>query len=300
VELETAESAYVEQDAYVPVLGGCGNCRFFTTGPAFLVQQAQVCNELMLDLREMGRRRRAMYDRLVEWELKSTDPMSNAERQRWAIEKQTLSQSIQDVEREMEPLVLEWFNRYQLFEESKTLLAEWRALVGNQKTERNAHGASLMLVASAEPKDVVREIDVRIERAGDFALVRSIMEGAKLRGGIAKASRAARHRIAEFMDRILRQDNARVLLLDIPEENTRHEVAFLLAQFAQQMVGDAGVQQALDANSGLGLQLGDAGRVEWLEWAGKVIGAAQSQVSGRLVDLLLPRFTDSPVAAAIE
>lgn len=270
---------------YAPVVGGCGNCRFFSTGPAFLVQQAQVANEIMLECRVLGRDRKALYDRLAELDWGDDPQLGPGRRQKLTLEREILREQIRSIDQRMEPMILEWFNRYVMFEESKKLMADWRELV----TTHNRPGRhSLVLVAGATPEDVREQLQIRLEQAGDFSLIRNILEGAKLRGGLAKASSLAKDKCCEFMDRILRTECARHLLLDIPEERLRNEAAYLMASLAEQLVGDRGVQEALDSRQALPLD--DRQRTDFMNWTAQIIANAQRGPKLAKMEDLLPKL----------
>ena len=242
-----------ESQGYGPVKGGCGNCRFFSTGPAFIIHQAQTTNEIMLQARAIGKTRKALYKRLSEIEWDSDESQKNT------LNTASIKDQITDIDQQLEPLILEWFNRYQMFEESLKLLTRWDEFIEQEK--RETESKPLILLSGADDSDVVKELDIRLQNCGDFTLVRSILEGAKIRGGLEKASSLAKDKMREFMDMILRSENSSHLLLDIPDEKTRNDVALHIAALAQHLVGDVAVQKALDNHSDLGLS--DKQRANW-------------------------------------
>lgn len=265
---------------YGPVQGGCGNCRFFTTGPAFLIQQGQAMNELMLELRLHGRSRNALQEALSELGWADVPGLSADQRKKLVFDRQVIREQIASLDQKVEPLILEWFNRYRMYEESGRLLGEWRdfhGLHGGQKPEN-----ALALVSGSAADELCREIEVKLEKSGDFDLVRNILDAAKIQGGLAKASTLSKERCAEFMDRILRVENSRHLLIDIRDERARHEAAYLMACMAEHLVGGAAVQAALDSNTPL--PLGHEKHEEFQAWVNTVLTEAASsrRTPGRL------------------
>ena len=84
------------------------------------------------------------------------------------------------------------------------------------------------------------------------------------------------------MDRILRVENSRHLLIDIRDERARHEAAYLMACMAEHLVGGAAVQAALDSNTPL--PLGHEKHEEFQAWVNTVLTEAASsrRTPGRL------------------
>lgn len=269
IEMEAAGNKM--RKVYGPVSGGGGNCRFFSTGPAFLIQQAQVCNELMLECRNLGNQRTQIYLALgeLDWiEDKSVQDL---------LEQQTLKENISAIDTKLEPLIQEWFNRYQMFVESQNLLEEWKQVYPGEEQDN-----SLLLVSSADHREMTKEIEIRLEMCGDFSLVRNILEGAKLKGGLEKAPTLAKDKMREFIDKILRQGNAKHLLLDMPNEKVKNEAAYLMASLASNLVGDSEIQDALDNHKQL--KLTEQQRQEWSSWVSTIF--SKESWDAKLVDLL--------------
>ncbi|BCF89063.1 hypothetical protein PPGU16_21300 [Paraburkholderia largidicola] len=237
---------------YTRVKGGCGNCRFFSTGPAFVIQQSQAMNEIMLELRGHGRSRKALYERLSELAWTDLPDLDAGQRQKLTLDRQLLKEQIASIDLRCEPLILEWVNRYRMFEESLTRLDEWRQITDRSQ---NPKDGKFLLIAGSDRADILDEVEVRLERSGDFALVRNILEAAVIQGGLEKASNLSKETCSQFMDQILRVEDCRHLLMDIRDDALRHEAAYLMACMAEHLVGNNKVQEALDNKAPLPLTL---------------------------------------------
>jgi hypothetical protein len=228
-----------------PVVGGCGNCRFFCTGPAFVVQQAQALNEIMLQMRSIGKQRKELYEKL---DLTTWHDTDIGNRSAHGKELHRLQEAIQELDRRLEPLILEWYNRYMALDESNALLA---VEPPNGPNTAHASAPTAIFISMSTADDIAKEVEVRAERAGDFALVRQILEAAMIRGGLEKASELPKVMMREFMDRILALEGIEPLLVSLANERERTHAAFLLAETLSAVVGDAAIQAALDTRKAI-------------------------------------------------
>ncbi|MCE3269011.1 MAG: hypothetical protein K0R49_1263 [Burkholderiales bacterium] len=271
---------------YGPVVGGCGNCRFFSTGPAFLVQQAQVANELMLECRAIGQQKNQLLEQLNQLDWKNTTGLTLSEAQLLNLDRQALKDKILELDLALEPKIIEWVNRYKMLEESNKLLDDWRSDIGSNTPKNDATKTPLLLVAGADHAEFHKELEIRFKKASDFSLVRNILEGAKLRGGLAKASSIAKEHLREFTDRILRVENAKHLLIDIRDRKILEEATFLMASLLESLVGDEHIQECLDTGKPLGLEKKEHKLL--LDWAEEIVTMANNSQnkSLKMVDLL--------------
>ncbi|KVP88928.1 hypothetical protein WJ95_13475 [Burkholderia ubonensis] len=253
---------------YSPVEGGCGNCRFFSTGPAFLIQQGLAMNELMLELRLLGRERKSLYDALSELAWKDVPDLAEAERRKLVFDKQLIKEKIADFDRKSEPLILEWINRYRMYTESTRLTKEWKDL-----KQRHAPRSGHFLLVSGENDDELRrEVEVRFEKSGDFGLVRNILDAAVIQGGLEKASSLSKDTCSQFMDRILRTEDCHHLLMDIQDDRLRHRAAYLMASMVEHLAGHESVQESIDGHTPLPLSAEK--REEFHRWVASTIAEA--------------------------
>ena len=244
-DVENANSKHV--DRWVPVVGGCGNCRFFCTGPAFLLQQTHKLNELMLECRELGEKRRDWSEKLCD--LSWHDDGETKPPRHLHMEMREIKSTIEEIERSLEPLILEWYNRFRMIQESIVKLDEWNAFMRERGGSRNP----LVLISGASKEEIGEQMQVRLEKAGRFRLVREILRGAQLTGGLEKASTLSKTTMREFIDQILVNEDPRHLLLSIRDDKARNHATFLLAEAFSTLVGDDAVEKALDEGTGLKL-----------------------------------------------
>ncbi|RAR63777.1 putative integrase [Paraburkholderia unamae] len=228
---------------YSPVEGGCGNCRFFSTGPAFIVDQALAMNELMLELRMHARSRRALVQARSEISWDDVPGLREDERRELAIAKERLQDEIAAIDRLCEPTILEWVNRYRMFSDSMEQLS-YSNDTGSAIEEESL--AKTRLVSSGSSDDIQHEIEIKLEEAGEFALALNILDAATIHGGLEHASSLSKDVCCDFMERILRAEGSRSLLMDIRDPRARAEAAHALATMAESMVGGRAVQEAID------------------------------------------------------
>lgn len=280
-----ADDSENSERQFGPVRGGCGNCRYFSTGPAFLIQQAQVANEIMLDMRALGKQRHALYLKLAEINRSDVPGIDQTKIRKIQLNRLALKDQIDDIDTRLETQILEWINRYQMFQESQKLIAEWREFVDSNEKKIDIKN-SIALISGIDTKELQSNLQIRMSKASDFTLVRSILEGAKLRGGLAKASSIAKKQMAEFVDKILRAQNSRYLLLDIRDDELRVEAAFHMATFASHLVGDQAIEQALE--NGDSLPLSTEQQESWLAWTEKIVSEFAKPAGGGLFVPIIP------------
>ena len=283
----TGKDSNPSNTQYGPVQGGCGNCRFFSTGPAFLIHQAQVANEIMLSMRALGKQRNALYKKLGEVNSSDIAELDFKVQRKVELNRRALKDQIEEIDLRLEQQILEWVNRYLMFQESQKLTKEWREFASSHGsgTERCS---TLSLISGIETRDLQAEIDVRLSKTSDFTLVRSILEGATLRGGLAKASTIAKNMMSEFVDLVLRSQSSRRLLLDVRNDEQRYEAAFHIATLASLLVGDDAVESTI--KNGQALPLDSAQEESWSVWIEKIL--AENSIlpsSGAFIPIIPPQ-----------
>lgn len=254
----------VGREVFIPVVGGCGNCRFFSTGPAFLIQQSQALNEIMLELRLHGKHRAVLVDKRSELAWSDTAGLAVAHRETLMKQLADIQESIADIDVKIEPLILEWINRLRMFEESRAKMGSWKDFVAERSN-------SDKLAVNGLDGRLPIEVDVRLERAGEFSLVQSILQGAVIRGGLHHASALSKDKCSAFMDRILRSVGARRLLIDIADEKTRHEIAYKFATTASALFGSENVDDHLVNGEPLRSSSEEMGA--FVEWAASLLSS---------------------------
>ncbi len=233
--------------AIIEVPGGpesCGNCRFFMTSPAFLVPQMLTANSIMLQLRELGRHRKRLWDDRAELEMKVfEDKATGRDKQ----ELTTVQAELERIDRKIEPLVLEWYNRYEMFRESQELMPVWDRLSGE-----SSHRSQLALYGSDDAVSLSAELD---PHGSEYSLVKEIISQSELLGGRRALSELAEHKLREFVDRLLVHENVKDLLLTIPDAKQRRKAALMLSDALDVLAGGVSVVgKALEAGNTLHLE----------------------------------------------
>lgn len=211
----------------VPVPGGpesCGNCRFFLTSPSFIIPQMLAANSIMLQLRELGRHRKQLWDRKVGLDLAIFEGnASNRDR----IEHMTLEAELERIERRLEPMILEWYNRFEMFKISTELLS-----TGDDSEP--SESKRLMFLGVDDGTHVQAFLD---SEGTDYSLVKEIVGQAEMLGGHRPISELAEHKLREFVDRVLSQESVPDLLLSMPEGSHRRQASLLLADAIEILSG---------------------------------------------------------------
>lgn len=264
---------------YGPVSGGCGNCRFFCTTPAHLFQHQMVINDLMIRIRSTGKQQTALAERLSE--LSWQEGRDSAITQEVA----DIQSQIEEIERQIEPLIREWMNRSQMATRTIEHLDDFLEFLG----KRGESGHALLLLSASTAEDMAPEIEVRMEKTGEFELARQTLLAAHLQGGIEQCPELPRTQVREFMDRIMIHDDPTHLLLQIPDERTRDKVAFLMAEAMASIAGPTAVQKALDENVGLkALSLNENQQLDLKTWVTGLFNNAKRQGRKATLTSLMP------------
>lgn len=264
---------------YGPVTGGCGNCRFFCTTPAHLFQHQMVINDLMIRIRSTGKQQTALAERLSElnWQ-EGKDPAITQEIA-------DIQSQIEEIERQIEPLIREWMNRSQMAMQTIEHLDDFVEFLD----KRGESGHALLLLSASTAEDMAPEIEVRMEKTGEFELARQTLLAAHLQGGIEQCPELPRTQVREFMDRIMIHDDPTHLLLQIPDERTRDKVAFLMAEAMASIAGPTAVQKALDENVGLkALSLNEDQQLDLKTWVTGLFNNARRQGRKATLTSLFP------------
>ncbi len=219
-----------------PVKGGCGNCRFFLTGPDFILTQLLTCNNLLYQMRELAKEQNKLYNQLNDNKRQLHEIPPEEFRRRNHLEQQgiTLSASIEEYNERLVPLMLEWLNRHEMLFMSSELLQEDIAaddkkliLLGNQQISAEAFRVS------ADPTT-------------EFDFICKIVEQARFvpRQGYPMPEGPARM-LREFLY-ILLSAEPRELLLRIPDDEYTTHVASILSGILTEEFGDSEIQEHLN------------------------------------------------------
>ncbi len=244
VIIPTYDSHSSKEIIYGKVEGGCANCRFFCTSPAHLFDQQMVANDLFIEIRSYGKKQKSIARCIseIEW---NDEPTSEQQ-----VELENLKNELIDVERQTEPKVREWMNRFNLYNKCLELLDDYNNFV---KSNSHSSNNSLTLVSASSASDLLPEITMRLERSGEFDLALQTLRSANLLGDIGQCSELSRLQMNQFMERIIRLEDSRFMLLDITDQSTRDKVAYLLSESLSSLVGSDTIQKALNQNISLSL-----------------------------------------------
>jgi len=227
--------------SYVPVDGGCGNCRFFCTTPAHLVQHQMIINELFILIRSVGKKQHSYSETLSSLQWDKDEKFNNE------YEISTLKSQIEEIERQLEPLVREWMNRVQMALQTIDNLDEYLSVL-----KENSNNI-VPLLSTSTSTDLLPQLELRMEKTGEFELARQTLLAAHLQGGIDYSSELSRSQMREFMDRIMIHENPQLLLLNISDEKTKDKVAFITSEIMASIVGPHEIQNSLDNSKGLNM-----------------------------------------------
>ncbi len=246
---------------YGPVQGGCGNCRFFRTGPPFLLEQAYAANDVMIKMRVRGSERKELTNELNRLRVLQDDGSSIGNLHMIEKELAMVRSHIEGIESTLETLMSDWYNRFIMFVESEKLLK-------NGLEEK----AQLTLLA-VEGRDAFVSAPQRSE-ASEFELLRTHVEHARVLkvSGVVLPDDAGRM-LREAMDIILNSLGSSKLLLSVPDKKLATTSASILANLLSDMIGDTDIQESLDKRTPLQLDIDLKSR--FLQLTSVIIGSAE-------------------------
>jgi Putative integrase len=229
-----------------PVQGGCGNCRFFLTGPDFILQQLLSCNSLLLKMRATGKEEKQIYKQIdqIRHELHDLAASDLSSKHRLETEKKTCKERIHTINELLSPLCVEWVNRQEMLQESFILLKD------------SAESGAQQLALVGNTKLTVDDFSVEALETTEFGLVRNVIEQARLikRQGYPLPDDASRM-LREFMTIILSEHSPKNLLNRIPDEINATYAASMLAGWLSDEFGDNLIQTSIDQHKPLPMSL---------------------------------------------
>jgi hypothetical protein len=222
-----------------PVQGGCGNCRYFLTGPDFILEQLLMCNVIMYQMRSLGKEQRRLYDELdgVKWKLHELPENNTLVKYRLERQKQVYSERINEYNEFLSPLLLEWCNRFEMLRISDDLL--------HQRGSDNHK--QLLLVGNLDLSIEDYRLALDGTNATEFELVRTIIEQSRIvqRQGYTMPEEPSRF-LREFMSILLDDSLWQSFLHHIPDDSYITKAASILAGVLADEFGDDEIQQYLD------------------------------------------------------
>ena len=225
-----------------PVQGGCGNCRFFLTGPDFLFEQLRTSNILMVKMRSLGKEQKRLYTQAdeIRWKIHNLSSKDIAKKQALELERSVLSERINEYNEKLSPLILEWCNRYEMLITSGQLL----------RSTDNPNERQPTLLGHQQL--TVNDYDIIAQETTEFGLVRGLIEQARIvtRQGYPLPEEPSRM-LREFMTILLSESSPGKLLLRIPDELYATHAASILAGWLYDEFEDSTIQECIDQRKAL-------------------------------------------------
>lgn len=227
------------------VQGGCGNCRFFLTGPDFTIEQLFACNHVMLKMRVLGKEQKLIYNQLddVNWQIEELPADDKNKKNQFERQRQLYTDRIEQYNEQMLPLIYEWFNRHELLQLSDKL-----------REEQKLQGSSqFMLVGSHEL--TIDDYSIESQDTSEFELLRAFIEQARIipRQGYSLPEEPSRM-LREFMAIILDQSSCENLLYRIPDTVYATHVASAMAGWISDEFKEGEIQACIDNRQPLPLR----------------------------------------------
>lgn len=220
-----------------PVQGGCGNCRYFLTGPDFIMEQLFTNNWIMYQMRSLGREQKCLYSQReeIEWKLHESSALEIDKKQILERRRQAVSEKINQYNELLSPLIMEWCNRFEMLQLSSDLLQD-------QSKQDNRQ---LLLVGNHQLS--IEDYSFETTETTDFGLVRGMIEQARIvtRHGYPLPEEPSRM-LREFMSIILDQSQCKNLFYRIPDDMYATHAGSIMSGWLSDEFGDTKIQEYLD------------------------------------------------------
>ena len=219
---------------YQQVIGGCGNCRFWMTGPDFIGEQVLDLNRLMLQMRESAKEVMQLNNAIEDLEWEQEDAEDADTKRSIAIRLMNLKSTIAGKEQELLPFMTAWSNKYIAIQESLEALKEAHQSGDNKLT----------LIGS--------DVQATLKSASEFELVRTIIEQARIlpRSAVPIPESPARM-LREFMDAVLANTGSQNLFASITDKQLATTGASQLANMLAEKLNEQDMDSLIagDTNS---------------------------------------------------
>lgn len=213
---------------YQQVVGGCGNCRFWMTGPDFLGEQTLDLNRLMLQMRECAKEVVQLNNVVDDLEWEQDEEESMDKKRQIAIRLMNLKSTIAGTEQDLLPFMTAWSNKYVAIQESLAALEESRLSGDTQLT----------LLSS--------DVQATLKSASEFELVRTTIEQARLlpRSAVPIPESPARM-LREFMDAVLANTGNNNLFASIADKQLATNGASRLANILAEQLNEQDIDSLI-------------------------------------------------------
>jgi hypothetical protein len=245
-----------EYEEYGPTNGHCGLCRFWATGPLFLLEQAYFGNLTEFKFMELCRRRKKLYSRRNDLAILISESSSGASKYHQERELLELEDQITNATAEISIIQVDLALRAELFIESDNRLTQLREFL-KENPDANLNKFELITGPIGENFDLKPEI----METSETGLIRTTMELFRLieRKAVAIPAEIAM-RGAEITDQLLEKigfQGGRMFQIRDPENRTMASSMFLnfcsYAADPDPVKGDAILQKALDEEGGINM-----------------------------------------------
>lgn len=204
-----------EDNIFIPVQGGCGNCRFWLTGFDFLIEQIMELNRIMFVLKESSKEIQYLNECVEEIEWALEDAETPEERQRLNVKITSTQSSIKGIEESLIPLMKAWKNRYLAVLQSEEL----------RETSDTESGNKPALIGDVN-------ITANLKSGSEYQLIHTIVEQAYLlpKGSVPIPENPARA-LREFLDTIVSHLDSSFLFARIKDKHLANKGALKLADY---------------------------------------------------------------------
>lgn len=204
-----------EDGEFIPVQGGCGNCRFWLTSEDFLLEQMLELNRIMYIMKESSRDVKFFHETIEEAEWDLEDAETPQERKKLTLKITSIRAKIKALEESTMPLMTAWTRRY--------LAAK---LSEEQKLANNSD--------SGDKPTLIGDIDIttNLKSGSDWELAHAVVEQAYLlpKGSVPIPENPART-LREFMDTIVSNLDTSFLFARIKDKHVANQGALKLADY---------------------------------------------------------------------
>lgn len=208
---------------YGAVPGGktCSLCRFWITGPMFLLGQVIRINSVMLTVEKKTRELRTLKGKVRALETTKEWGALHATRAR-----------LLELERDLEVHVNDWYSRLRFVTTSVGQLEDYK------QTKAAVEDGDPSLPVPWVTGNTVDGLNVTLEDADSFVVLDSVVQGLQFVPGMANPEAKMDHQ--KLINGILRKGGAKHLLLDLPDD-LAEEAAALMSSHLIQAANTCGV-----------------------------------------------------------
>jgi hypothetical protein len=218
---------------FTAVLGGkrCSLCRYWITGPAFVLGQVAEVNKLAYAIRQKG----IQVAQLNEERIQQED-LGNQQAAR------NIRDRVETLNRELDIDLQDWSARYKYASQSVELMNEYLAI--KEKVESDSAPTKLPMLTKASKVD----LKVTLEQAHEFALIDHITQMSQFQTGFN--NEAVELKKQKLLNQMMAKNGLEPFLLHLTDEQAR-EAGNLLSSLMLQQVKKGELTAVLDGSKKL-------------------------------------------------